>query len=96
MTVGEMLTRMTAREYDDWKRFAKHEPFGDRRGDVQAATVASAAINATRGKGAPIGVDAFLPDYDPPPTAEEQAAKAEEAARIAAWQAAARAQRKQA
>jgi hypothetical protein len=97
MTVGEMMRRMTAREYDDWRRFATHQPFGDRRGDTQAAMVASAIVNVNRAKGATaIPISDFLPDFDPPPTPEEQAAKAEEAERIAAWQAKARAHRKQA
>lgn len=97
MTVGEMLQRMTAREYDDWRRFATQEPFGDQRGDYQAGIVASAALNPHLKKGAKaLGPADFLPDFDPPPTPEEQAAKDAEAERIAAWQATARAARKRA
>lgn len=36
MTVGELMSRMTAKEFRSWQRFYAACPFGPLRGDMQA------------------------------------------------------------
>jgi len=51
MTVAELLQRMSSHELSEWMAFYKTEPFGDVRGDVQAAVVAQAALAPHMEKG---------------------------------------------
>lgn len=50
MIRSEMLERMSAREFTEWMMLEQIEPFGDRRGDVQAGTVAATIANVNRAK----------------------------------------------
>lgn len=49
-TVHELSQTLTASEMKMWIAYDRLSPIGDWRGDVQAAQVASAAINAQGGK----------------------------------------------
>lgn len=82
--MDELGARMSAREFVAWQVFASREPFGEARGDLQAAHIASALVNATiaAAGGKPTSKpDTFLLDFDAmwdgeiadEPTAEEQA-----------------------
>ena len=51
---------MDSTELSEWMAFAEHEPIGDRRADLQAAIIASAAFNALGNKA---GIDTFLPKF---------------------------------
>lgn len=57
---------MTHSEFVEWQFFAEKEPFGGRRGDVQAAMVATTVANAHRDakkRKKPFGVAEFMPEY---------------------------------
>jgi len=65
-TVRELLGVLDSRELTEWMAFDAVEPIGGRRGDVQAAVVASTMANIWRGKdGKALGVQDFLPEYGP-------------------------------
>ncbi|KAB8310322.1 DUF4035 domain-containing protein [Rouxiella chamberiensis] len=49
-TVHELRQTLTASELKMWIAYDRLSPIGDWRGDVQAAQVATAAINAQGGK----------------------------------------------
>ena len=49
-TVHELRQTLTASEMKMWIAYDRLSPIGDWRGDVQAAQVATAAINAQGGK----------------------------------------------
>ena len=58
---------MSSRELTEWMAFDLVEPFGDRRGDIQAAVVASTIANVNRGKSTrPYEVQDFIIDYHAP------------------------------
>jgi len=44
---------MSAREFAEWLAVYRDEPFGDVRGDLQAALIAEQIFNANRGTGQP-------------------------------------------
>jgi hypothetical protein len=48
MTVGRLEAEMDCAEYQRWQAFDEVEPIGDRRGDIQAAIVASLIANVHR------------------------------------------------
>ena len=50
-TVRELLGSMDSHELTEWMAFDQVDPVGGRRGDYQAAVVASTVANANRGKG---------------------------------------------
>src|SRR5574343_716546 len=66
-TVRELLPALTERELTEWAAFALEEPIGGRRGDYQAAVVAStiAAVNRRKG-GKNLSLDDFVPEYGKP------------------------------
>jgi hypothetical protein len=39
---------MSSREFAEWVAYYRREPFGDRRGDIQAAHIASIVANCSR------------------------------------------------
>lgn len=41
-----MLSRMSWKQFAEWQAYDEIEPFGDKRGDWQAASIASAIFNA--------------------------------------------------
>lgn len=70
MIRSEMLERMTAREFTEWMLLEQLEPFGDRRGDIQAGIVAAMIANSNRTKKSdrvfkPLD---FVPDWESAPT----------------------------
>jgi hypothetical protein len=69
MTVRELLARANSRELSEWMAFASLEPFGDARGDLQAAIVASTVANTARDpkkRRRPFAPADFVPDFDRP------------------------------
>lgn len=47
--------------------YQKYYPFGEERGDIQAAIIACVIANVNRGKKTkPYKIDDFIPNYDPP------------------------------
>ena len=62
--VRELQGRMDAREFGCWAAFQTIEPFGDARGDMQAAIIASTIANVNRGKSqSAFSIDDFLPRF---------------------------------
>ena len=51
MTVAELNQRMSSRELSEWMAFYRIEPFGDVRGDVQAAVIAQSTLAPHMDKG---------------------------------------------
>ncbi len=63
-TVEELLGVISSRELTEWIAFDQVEPFGDRRGDLQAGVVAATVANVNRAKGArAYNVTDFVPEY---------------------------------
>lgn len=57
---------MSARELQEWMVFYQHEPFGGRRGDLQAAQVAGLLAEIYRDRKQreePFRIQEFMPDY---------------------------------
>jgi hypothetical protein len=48
MTVGEMLARMSAWEFQEWLVFYKLDPFGELRQDMRAGLCISPLLNTVR------------------------------------------------
>lgn len=64
MTVGEIETRMTARELVEWELLEKIEPFGEKRADYRAALIAQQIVNVAIIKpSARKKIDAFLLEF---------------------------------
>jgi hypothetical protein len=64
---------MPAYEFFDWMLYESIEPFGDRRGDIQASVVASTIANVNRSeKTKPYTVSDFLPTWEPKPEPKQQ------------------------
>jgi hypothetical protein len=58
------LAHVSSRELTEWENFYNEEPFGERRGDLQAAIVAQTVANALRGKrGRKLKTEDFLLDF---------------------------------
>ncbi len=67
LTVDELGARMSAREFVAWQVFAAREPFGEARGDLQAAHIASVIANVNRDpkvRPQPFTTHDFLLDFD--------------------------------
>ena len=67
MPVGEMLGRMSGTELVEWREFAKLEPIGYARGDMQAAMIMSMIANVNLDKEVhpePFTALDFMPDWD--------------------------------
>jgi Protein of unknown function (DUF4035) len=63
MTVRDIETSMSVREFTEWQAFARLSPLGGARGDIQAAVIASTVANVHRGKREPFRVGDFIPDF---------------------------------
>ena len=64
--MAECQRAVSSREYAEWMAFARHEPIGAQRGDLQAAMICMLVANVNRGKGQrPFRVQEFLPEYWP-------------------------------
>lgn len=65
-TIADLQERMPYREYLDWLALWQIEPWGDARGDMQAAVVASLLANVHRDKKKrvkPFTPQDFIPDF---------------------------------
>ena len=77
MTVDELLSSMSAREFADWIAFARVEPFGEDRADLRAGIVASVIANANRDRkkrAKPYEPVDFMPQFEKP-TVEDKVRK---------------------
>lgn len=61
MTVGELNTRMSAREYIEWQIYLSREPLLPQRTDIQAAMMTAAFYRSQGGKAR---MEDFLPRYE--------------------------------
>lgn len=52
--MGELLASSTSRELAEWRAYEQLEPFGPRREDIRAGTVAAMVYNMNRNKDAPV------------------------------------------
>ncbi len=79
MTVAELGSRMSSREFSEWRQYAAEEPFGPLREDERAGVIASMLANPYRAKGraAFVPSDFFhtLREPAPPPTPADLATK---------------------
>jgi hypothetical protein len=67
MTVRELEYRMTAREMDEWRAYARIEPFGEERDDLRMGTIAATVANSApfRKKGSKAFKPSdFFPDFE--------------------------------
>lgn len=56
---------MTARQFLEWEHYSRIEPFGEQRGDYQAASVATVVANSNRGpKQEPFKIEDFLLKFE--------------------------------
>lgn len=56
---------MSSRELSEWATFFSLEPFGDMRGDIQAAIVAATIANVNRKQGSkPLNPTVFMPKFE--------------------------------
>lgn len=63
-TVRELLGALDSRELSEWMAFDLVDPIGGRRGDIQAAVVASTLANVWRGKETnAFEIGDFIPDF---------------------------------
>jgi hypothetical protein len=63
-TVDELSRRIGSREFSEWQRFYRLDPWGPERLDLGAATIAS---TVAAGSGAKCSPTDFMPDFSPPP-----------------------------
>jgi hypothetical protein len=66
MPVAELMERMSAREFDDWRTYAQLEPFGEERADWRMGILASVIANANRDDKKhpnPFEPKDFMPDF---------------------------------
>lgn len=73
MTRRELMQRMSAAEFMEWRLLEQIEPFGDRRADIHAGMVCAVLANIHRGeKTKPFTITDFVPTWDPPPPVRPQ------------------------
>lgn len=59
-----MLSRMSARELNEWMIYARLEPFGELRADLRSGIVASTIANVNRGRNTKAAkISEFMPDF---------------------------------
>ena len=70
------MERCSIREFQLWKAYAMIEPFGNIRGDIQAAIIAQTVANVHRGRGQrSYKIQDFMPKFDraaPAPQSSDQ------------------------
>lgn len=67
LNVDKMLRKMTAKRFLEWEHYSRIEPFGEQRGDYQAASIATVIANSTRGtKQEPFKIEDFLLKFEEP------------------------------
>ena len=81
---------MSSAEFAEWMAFYRLDPFGSWREDYRAGTIAAATVNsrAFRPKhDKSLGPDAFMPTFDPKPTAPQSWQEQREVLKLwtAAW-----------
>lgn len=76
MVRSEMMERMPSSEFEEWKILYQIEPFGDKRGDIQAALIAQTVANMLRDpKAKAYPLDMFLLSFEPKPKPKPQTAE---------------------
>ena len=61
MTVAELDSRMSAREFLEWQHYLSREPLLSERADIHAAMITTAVY---RSQGVKARMDEFLPGYE--------------------------------
>lgn len=65
MPVGEMLSRMDARELDAWMLYERVEPFGERVTQMMLAQLTALVANVAKGKGGrEVKLGDLMPRYE--------------------------------
>jgi len=65
MSVRQAQAEISGNEFAWWLAYMELEPFGEERGDLRSAIIASTIANAHRKKGArPFKPEEFMPDFD--------------------------------
>lgn len=65
MTRSELMERMSANEFFEWMIMEQIEPFGDKRGDIQAGLIAQIIANIHRDPNKdPYQLEDFLPQFE--------------------------------
>lgn len=65
--MAEAQARISSQEFVEWQAYARLDPFGSERGDVQAAVVAQTVANANRGPKTPAyKLEDFVLKFDQP------------------------------
>lgn len=73
MTVRDLLARLDSRELSEWMAFEQIDgPLGGRRGDIQAAIVASTVANVNLPRHKQRAPDDYLPVWDKPAAKSQQ------------------------
>jgi hypothetical protein len=66
MTVAELLACISSRELSEWRAYARLNPFGEERGDLQAGIVAATVANTARDpkrRPRPFRARDFMPEF---------------------------------
>jgi hypothetical protein len=71
VTVAELLSRLSAREFAEWRAYYALELLGDERSDLQAGIIASTVANARGGRRRPLVPRDFMPYAKRQPQATE-------------------------
>lgn len=62
MSVREAQERIDSREFAEWVAYYKIDPFGNKRGDMQAGIIAASNVNLwSKGKVSPAD---FMPEFE--------------------------------
>jgi hypothetical protein len=65
MSVRRAQAEISGNEFAEWIAYIELEPFGEERGDLRSAIIASTIANAFRKKGARLfKPEDFMPDFD--------------------------------
>ncbi len=65
--INRMLGELTSDQLIDWIAYSNLEPFGEERGDLRSAIIASTIANCNRGKGQrAFKVNDFMPKFNEP------------------------------
>lgn len=80
--MAELLASISADELRDWAAYYQLDPFGARRGDLQAALVASTLANIHAKKGYRFTLADFVLNFDEVPRGTETMSPSEIHARV--------------
>lgn len=68
---------LSSKQLTDWIAYSLLEPFGSRREDARAGTIAATVVNMQKGKNAQsVSANDFFPEFTPSKEKEDQSKKA--------------------